>query len=120
MEREKLRLISFHQEVSYLHLEASEEKRAIKMLEELPNYPQWTPISKLARKIKHSTLSTTSTAVRLWGTMRAEMDDEAGKPQIIAHAPIILLLKEKYNHRNNQQRTKYLSPTIFFKKPQHF
>lgn len=120
MAREKLRLVSFHQEDSFLHLERSDEARAIKILEELPNYPQWTPISKLARAIKESTLSTTSTAIRLWGTMRAEMDDETGKPQILIHAPLILLRKEKYNPRNNQHKTKFLCPAIYFKKPQHF
>lgn len=120
MEREKLRLISFHQEDSYLHLEPSDEKRALKILEALPNYPQWTPISTLARKIKQSTLSTTSTAIRLWGTMRAEKDDRSGKPQILIHAPLILLRKEKYNPRNNQQKNKFLRPTIYFKNPQQF
>ncbi|RLI96327.1 MAG: hypothetical protein DRO96_03370 [Candidatus Aenigmatarchaeota archaeon] len=60
---------------------------------------------------------TTRTAIRLWGTKRAEKDDTSGKPQILIRAPIILIRKEKYNPRNNQHKTKYLCPTIYFRKP---
>ncbi len=115
MAREKLRLVSFHNEESFFHLERSEEARAIKIIKALPKYVQWTPISRLAKDIRQSTLSTTSTAIRLWGAKKAEKDDKDGKPQILIRAPIILLRKEKYNHRNNQQGTKYLCPTIYFK-----
>ena len=117
MAKQKLRLVSFHDEESYIHLERSEEARAMKILEALPKFSQWTPISRLAKSIKQSTLSTTTTAIRLWGTKRAEKDGANGKTRTLAEAPIILIRKQKYNHRNNQQRTKYLCPTIFFKAP---
>jgi len=117
MAREKLKLVSFHTNESYIHLEPSEERRAIKIIKALPKYHQWTPISRLAKDIKESTLSTTSTAIRLWGAKQAEKDDNVGKPQILIRAPIILLRKEKYNHRNNQHKTKYLCSTIYFKAP---
>jgi len=117
MGKEKLRLISFHTEESYIHLEPSEENRAIKIIEALPKYTQWTPISMLAKEIKQSTLMTTRTAIRLWGTRKAEKNNTSGKPQTIATHPIILIRKEKYNHRNNQQKTRYLCSTIYFKNP---
>lgn len=118
MARLKLRLVGFHGEESFIHLEPSEEARAMLMLDVLPKFPQWTPISRLAKEIGHSTLMTTTTAIRLWAASRAEKDDgNGGKPLIVAKAPIILLRKEKYNPRNNKHKTKFLCPTIFFKNP---
>ena len=116
----KLRLVRFvdseGKPTSYFHLEKSEEQRARDILKALPNFQEWTPISRLAKEIGSSTLITTWTALKLWAAKYADIE-MYGKNVIIAQEPLILIRKEKHNTRKNATKQKYLRPPIYIKHP---
>jgi len=118
MVKAKLRLVSLLDENSYLHVEPSEEARIRKILKCLPLFPEWTPISRLAKEIKASTIVTTNTACRLWASRRAEKITN-GQTEVLATAPIILLHKEQFSPQRNR-KARYLRPAIYFRGGQSY
>jgi len=111
-----LRLLFWLEEDNYWVLEKSEEERVRKILEVLPKFAKWTPISALARAINDSTLSTTYTAIKLLAAKEI-MQEKDYQIETIATAPIINLQKGEHNKKRSITKTNYLRAPIYIKHP---
>jgi hypothetical protein len=116
MGKTRLRLVALVGNDSYFYLEKSEDERARKILNVLPRYRNWTPVSVLAKEINESTLLTTNTAFKLLASKYAECEI-CGKREIVAKAPLINIKKEKHNSRNNSRKQKFLRAPIYIRFP---
>ena len=104
MATNKLKIIYMEEDgkpLSYQYLEKSEALRIKKLLKIIPSLKTWMPIQRIAKHIRGKRISTTQAVFKLAGAKKIMLDDKT-----IAEAPIILIRKESYNHRNNPQRKK--------------
>lgn len=112
----KLKLILWVGDDDIVFLENSEAARVLKILDVLPQFNEWTPISDLAKKIKDSTLSTTNTVFRMVASRQIESDNY-GQIEVIAQAPIINIKKGDYNRKRNVTKQNFRRPPFYFKNP---
>ncbi|MEW6533985.1 MAG: hypothetical protein AB1454_00015 [Candidatus Auribacterota bacterium] len=115
----KLRIV-FHSDkdgnaLSYFYLEKTEGLRVIAILKILPKLKDWTPISKIAEMIDSKLPATLWTVQKLAGAERVDIKLDDGKVKVLAHKPILLVRKRKFNTRNNLKRQKYLRATVYVK-----
>jgi hypothetical protein len=113
----KLRIVyhsdEFGDPASYFHLEKSEGLRVIAILKLLPQLTEWTPAPEIAKRIKAKLPATLQTLSKLAGAEYIDIELPTSKRKVLAKRPILLLMKEKYNPRNEQTGKKYLRAGVW-------
>lgn len=114
----KLRLFFYEdeKEKSYFYLERSEAQRVISILKILPEFKDWTPISKIAERIGSKHPATLWTIQKMAGAEKIDVKLPDGRIKVIARRPVLLVHKKQFNTRNNLKRQKYLKATVYIKK----
>jgi hypothetical protein len=113
----KLRLVFYEdeKETSYFYLEKSEAQRVISILKILPEFKDWTPISKIAETIGSKLPATLWTIQKMAGAEKIDIKMPDGVIKVIARKPVLLVHKKQFNTRNNLLRQKYLKATVMVK-----
>ena len=118
MAEAKLRVV-YHEEsgavTSFFFLEKTEALRAIAILKMLPSFSAWTPLSKIAKKLKVSVLSVQSTILKLSGAKYIDILNNE-EHQVIAERPVLLVFivrraEEKSSSSMDGRAWRHFAPT---------
>jgi len=97
--------------LSYFHVERSEAHRVAQILKILPELKTWTPLRKIASRIKADRISTESTIFKLLMVSKVDITNH-GNTKVLAQNLLFDIRKDEFNQRNNKSNTRFLRPRI--------